>query len=293
MEEQIFENVTQEEMSIRASAVEYAFRDNNIKAAVDVLMRMAQNNPILFKFYRPKEHSIRALKESKIFMCRPSSYDDIGDNEYLPDVKSIFKLYVEEKRKSSIPFSLLSNNFYDEIVGKIEKNPKFICHKESVRDDFLTACITENFNEKMWNEYAQNGEGFCVAYKTEQLIAESGKFGCFFYPVRYVSGRKSCKDIIFSADEYGDSEQFYNSYVKKAYLSCLTKEISYSSERKWRVICHNSGVLGKGKQIPFVKPFVIIAGDNIGNNPDIEESLIDTSKQLGVKLIGSKDYNKS
>lgn len=52
MEEQIFENVTQEEMSIRASAVEYAFRDNNIEAAVDVLMRMAQNNPILFKFYR-------------------------------------------------------------------------------------------------------------------------------------------------------------------------------------------------------------------------------------------------
>lgn len=296
MNEEYLKYMTQEKLLLRRTAVENGFRDNNIDAAIKAVMVMAQETPFLFKFYRPRPHSIEALLNSEIFMCRPSSYEDIGDNEYIPDIKSIIKLYVEEVRKEQIPSTLLNDSFYQTMIDKMNANPKFSDYKQRIKDDFLTACITENFDEKMWTEYAQNGEGFCALYDTNQIIVESQKLGYFFYPVRYVESRKDCQDIVFSANEYGDGDQAYDSYKRKAYLSCLTKDIlPYSSEGEWRMINLNPGLPEgkKGKNYPFIKPFIIIAGENIGTNPEIEESLIDASKQLGIELIKASDYNNS
>lgn len=296
MNKEYLKYMTQENLLIRRTAVENAFRDSNIDAAINAVMEMAQENPFLFKYYRPRTHSIEALLNSEIFMCRPSTYEDIGDNEYIPDTKSIIRLYLEEVRKEQLPPSLLTDSFYQAMIEKMNTYPMFSDYKKRIKDDFLTACITENFDEKMWTEYAQNGEGFCALYDTKQIIVESQKLGYFFYPVRYVENRKECQDIVFTANEYADSDQSYDSYKRKAYLSCLTKDIlPYSSEGEWRMIHINPGLSEgeKGKKYPFIKPFMIIAGENIGKNPEIENSLVDVSKQLDIKLIKASDYQNS
>lgn len=296
MNEELYKHMTQEEQLLRSSAVEKAFRDNDIESAIATVTEMAQKNPVLFKYYRPRQHSIQALLDSEIYMCRPSTYDDSGDNEYLPDINSIARYYAEEVRGTPVSSLLFDDSFFESMMEQINANPKFIHYKTRIQDDFLTACITENFDEKMWTDYAQSGEGFCAVYGTNQLIVESHKLGYLFYPVRYVESRKACEDIQFTADEYKDSEHSYLSYNRKAYLSCLTKEIlPYSSEKEWRLMMRNPGGFDgeKGKSYPFIKPFMIIAGENIGKNPEIEKSLIDASKQLGIELIKASDYKNS
>lgn len=296
MNEDYYKYMNKEDLLLRSSAVEKAFIDNDIESAITKVTAMAQKSPVLFKFYRPRQHSIQALLDSEIYMCRPSTYEDSGDNEYLPNMESISKYYVEQVKKNPIPSLLFGDGFYESMSEQANANPKLIHYKKRIQDDFLTACITENFDDKMWTDYAQDGEGFCVVYGTNQLIVESHKLGYFFYPVRYVKSRKACDDIQFTADEYKDTEQSYQSYLHKVYLSCLTKEIiPYSSEGEWRLMMRNPGLLesAKGKTLPFIQPFMIIAGENIGKNPEIEESLIDASKQLGIELIKASDYNNS
>lgn len=167
-------------------------------------------------------------------------------------------------------------------------NPRFISFSKKFRDEALVACISENYSEEMWKEYADKSTGFCAVYNTMELIVQSFKLGFIFYPVRYVESRCDCKDIYFSSEDYRDDDNSYDSYIRKHLLSCLTKSIlPYSKEGEWRLLKFNTGITEdeKGKTYPFIMPRLIIIGKEMKRGSEVYESLVEFSSKHGIKIL--------
>lgn len=294
MDKKYFKYMTREEWHLRKSAVEYALKDNKIDTAVKLIVNMGRKHEILFKYYRPRLHSVETIKKSEIYMCRPSGYDDNGDCAYISDIKSLSKYFVEvykrDEYKPLLP--LMTDEFHNTIQQKVESHPDFKAFSKKFRDEALTACISENYSEQMWDDYAEHSTGFCAVFDTNELIVRSHELGFFFCPVRYVECRSNCMDICFSSEDYRNDDDSFKSYTRKHHLSCLTKDmLPYSKEGEWRLIRFNPGISRdeKGKTYPFIMPRVIITGKNMDSSSDVYKSLIELSNNKGIKIISSDD----
>ena len=290
--------MTKKELERREKAACYAFKDGNFDKAFEYILQLIDINSknIVFRFRRPELYEIETLNEKKIFLCRPFLYEDNGDCKILFNNTELYRyLMLEMKADKYEKVKGIISPEFDKIMEKaIDENPKMIELKEKIRNEALIACMTENYSDYMWKNYAKNFEGICLIYNLREVILSfKEEFGYRIFPVRYVDDREKQEDIRFGVNEYGKSDDCYENETKKYILSCLTKDkIPYSKEAEWRIFSEYEELPkdAKGKKFDFVvKPKGIIMGKNISINPEFEESVNKYSKSEGVKLFTQID----
>ncbi len=283
-----------EEYNLRKRIVEMAFRDNQKYKSVDLVMKLIDNcSNILLRFRPPFERELNALNTRQIFLCRASCFEDSGDCEMLFDFPDLAKYFVEEVKPERYQTLTLKDRrkIFNEITSNIVNNKKFIAFKKEMRGSSLVACFSDNYAEGMWQEYAQDSQGFCAIYNIGEIVCKlksTKDSQLLFYPVRYVENRKKCSDLIFTSREYSEAYKSFKSYSNKYCLSCMTKDlIPYSKEGEWRLIKVEDEELSdseNGKLVPFINPECIILGKNIFNNPDFKSKLETLAKDNNIPI---------
>ena len=287
--------MTQNEFTRRENAVSYAFKDKDIDKALKYMKEIIKYNRqrLVFRFRPPEEREINTLRDKKIYLNRPSRYKDNEDCEVLFNIPELLEYLMIKKKpdKYSKFCGLVDSQFEQEIKDNLEKNSRFIELQNRIRDKVLVACLSGNYSEYMWEEYAHNSEGICLVYDIYDIILLRNEIKV--YPVRYVENRRQCKDIKFGIAEYGDSADCFENERLKFILSCLTKNrYPYFQEAEWRLFGDNTITeKEKGKLFSFpVKPKIIILGKNISRNNEFETKIRDYAREEGIELINQECF---
>lgn len=291
--------MTRGELRRREQAVISGFVERDGDKAfgyIQEIISINANDGVLFRFRPPRDYEIDTLADEKIYLCRPSVYEDSGDCEILFDIQNLCKYFMTEIKpeKYTVLSQTASQDFYDSVMREVELKPEFIALKEKIRDQVLVACFSELYSEKMWKEYASDAEGICLMYNLKEIVINLPN-ELKFYPVRYVENRKEQKDIFFNSNEYNNEDDTEPEHLKFM-LSCLTKDrIPYSDEAEWRLFFDNASLPDdeKGKAFEFkIKPYAIITGVNIHKNPLFHKKVIDYAISNNVKLIKAQEIIK-
>lgn len=149
-------------------------------------------------------------------------------------------------------------NFDDKRLIKCELNAS---HEiiDLIKNTTLVSCFTENIDDSyFWTKYADDYQGFCVEYKTADILnyIESTK-GMFFGPVKYGD-----KMVI---------NDFSNECHKFAF-TVFEKKDEWSNENEWRILYNkvdssNKATWNKtgGRLMKFVTPNKVIFGKSMSN----------------------------
>lgn len=269
--------MTRNEYRRRENAVLAAFRDQDVDKAFENIKQIVEYNAenIVCRFRPPKEREIDMLERQKIFLVRPRVYEDSGDCEMLYNIRELYRYFMLEVKPEKYKYArgFINAELDEKIKTGLEANPRFQEMRETVRNKALVACLSENYDDYMWEKYAYNGEGICLVYDLLDVMTSKPE-EMRLYPVRYVEDRKSSEDIWFGVEEYGDAPDGYKKEELKYLLSCFTKDkIPYSREAEWRLLCEEecASPTDIGREYDFrVKPSIIIMGDSISNNPGFE-----------------------
>lgn len=288
--------MTRKELLIRARAVETAFCKEDIEKAVDdamLLVRTMRGNN-LYRFRPPKMHEIDALRENKIYLCRPSVYEDQNDCKILYDTSDLFKhfmLKIKPERYQAF-YNRCGDTIMQKMVNDLECHPEFQAHADKIRNQCLIACITQNYSNFMWENYAQDGQGVCFEYDIYSVV--EGLKKCLtdlkFFPVRYVEDREKVIDIRFDSGDLDDSEDSIHKASLKYILSCMTKDkIPYAKEAEWRILCEYGELDGeeKGKLFDFIPPSRIILGPQISLNRKFQAEISKCAADMNIQVCNS------
>lgn len=282
--------MTRKELFLRENAVINAYSIGNKSTAIDYIMKLRERNTRckLYRFRPPRLHEINALEEEKIYLCRPSQYEDFGDCKIEYDIPDLFNYYLRDvkypEHKNDICF--IDNNVIHKLIQKIEEDYKFQQLNNNIRNECLIACITESYNSYMWKHYAQNSEGICFEYEMDSIIMGI-KTPLRFFPVRYVENRSETKDIKLNSDDFKDTIINCEKAAKKYLLSCLTKDkFPYAKEYEWRLIYDHITLDNNstGTLFDFILPSKVILGKNISKNPSFSDSIIECAKNKGITV---------
>lgn len=136
-----------------------------------------------YRFRKPNQYEIDAIKEAKIYLCRPRVYEDSGDCKWIDDIESLVKyvISIKETEKYKSFKNQLTSLKYTEIVQNIKNSPKYKNFTEKVCNLCLVSCITDKMTNYMWEEYANNGEGVCLEFNFEDVIIAVKKLGFHFF----------------------------------------------------------------------------------------------------------------
>ena len=218
-------------------------------------------------------------------------------------VKNVYLDYLEKEPEFNVDKLIVR---FEEIIGwrdarklsdllskKIKKflNPKFeakiinaiksFLSINKLKDNVLMCSLSETFsNKKQWEDYANNGDGFCIEYTINPKNKRERKLVSYLLPILY-EDKKAFSLIEWiekSIETNGDKEKIDKlvlEFAEEAYLSLYTKEKCYSSEEEWRVRI-DSKKISKGKPVKFDFATAIYLGDKI--NPDWEGKLLDIAK---------------
>lgn len=146
-----------------------------------------------------------------------------------------------------------------------------------VKYSTLVTCFTENNdNDYFWKGYADRYSGFCMAYKTEDIL----------------SFLSNLQEIYFGPVKYGPKMKIKNfeKEVNKFAFTVFEKDQQWSDENEWRIL-HNTvksdnssswGKVENGKLINFIKPSKI----NFGKSMDQKciENLIKICVEKGIEI---------
>lgn len=147
-----------------------------------------------------------------------------------------------------------------EIFAKIKKYHARIGNEKTWRKTLLITCFSDDNNSAyMWENYANNREGFCVVYDFRKMI----KNGNYVLPVHYT-------DEILEL-EYKDKVKIF--FFKKS---------EFSKETEWRMLNAINENNDNGKLIDIIVPDEIICGSRIDSK--IEERLSKICEDKGIKL---------
>lgn len=222
-----------------------------------------------FYRYRPdKDYEVDTLENKQIYLCKPIAYEDDEDCQIKIDEEDIIRHYLEHSGNGY----KANNKLIDEVKRKIRNHPKWSKLMDSMRNDCLVACFTENYdNDYMWTKYANNSMGICVEYDIFELLNFIKEKKWVYMPIRYIKDRNKQKDIYFTSKEFNLDRDTVDEAILKYKLSCMTKNINpYYSEREWRLLEECPEILKKstdtGMLYDFIKPKKIIMGKNIKEN---------------------------
>lgn len=291
--------MTRGELRRREQAVVAGFVERDADKAfnyVQEIININANDGVLFRFRPPKDYEIDTLEAEKIFLCRPSIYEDSGDCEILFDIENLCKYFMFEMKpeKYGKIMGSVTEDFYNTIMKAIELKTEFIDLKEKIRDQALVSCFSEQYSEKMWEKYANDSEGICLMYNLREIFLNLPK-ELKFYPVRYVDVRKGQQDIYFTSNEYNNGNDSEPEHLKFL-LSCLTKEkVPYSSEAEWRLFYDNAllEIDKVGQYFDFlIKPKALIMGKNIDRNSAFKKRVEEYASKNDIKLLKAQNIIK-
>lgn len=283
--------MTRKELVIREMAVTNAYIKGHKDIAIDYVMELRERNlsKKLYRFRPPKMYEIDALKNKQIYLCRPSVYEDAEDCkiEYnFPDLFEYFMSEVKPEKYRNLLGFLMDKTKVDELTNAMNENPKFIKINENIKNQCLVACITQTYNDYMWEHYAQHHEGVCFEYEMDQVILAI-KNDLRFFPIRYVDWRNDIEDIRFDLSDYADINKSFHRSRMKYSISCLTKnKVPYSNEYEWRLLYEYMELKdGKtGHLFNFILPSKIYLGKNIVNNTAFEKEIIDFANSAEIPI---------
>lgn len=288
--------MTRNEYRRRENAVLAAFKERDADKAFENIKEIIEYNAnnIVCRFRPAKEREIDLLIRKKIYLCRPYVYEDNGDCEMLFNIRDLYRYFMLEVKPEKYRHvrGIINGDFDEKIKSGLESNPKFNKMREQIRNKALVACLSENYDDYMWEKYAHGGEGICLVYNLLDIIINIPE-GMRLYPVRYVDDRKEIEDIRFGVDEYGNDPNGYINEEFKYLLSCFTKDkIPFSKEAEWRLLCEEDDVMPgeKGKEYDFpINPCIVIMGKNISKNPDFEYKLRQYANENSILLKSAAD----
>lgn len=194
----------------------------------------------LFKYFGNVDYAIDSIKNSRIHLEMPASYNDIYDSVYnvFPDdlkhmfFGDFFKIDVLKKY-----FDFLDNDEMEDIISRrmtIGEIIDYLCdkNKEINKDDFIQStidyftngrkmlqasnnkisCFSEvNDSLLMWAYYANNHTGVCIRYNAPQDKMLS----------------KYCRKV-----------QYTNHYISDLGFGVyFRKSLQWSHEQEWRIVC--------------------------------------------------------
>lgn len=288
--------MTKKELKRRESAVLAAFKECNPQKAFEYIEKIIKYNSenTVCRFRPPLEREIDLLEKKKIFMVRPRVYEDKGDCEILYNIRDLYRHFMIniKSEKYSDVRNLIDEELDEKVRIGLEKNPRFQELKECVRNRALVACFSENYDEYMWREYANNGEGICLVYDLLDIILNI-PHDMKLYPVRYVDDRRACKDIWIGVEEFGEESDSFIGGELKYLLSCFTKEKEpYDREAEWRLLYVEDRMdhENDGKEFCFpIIPSLIILGENITNNAHFEARVRKFAMDNSIELVYAAD----
>lgn len=233
--------------------------------------------------------------EETIQHCK-SCFDEEGN--FLPRQTKEFieKVYEGEEREKALAY-------LDELERKSEDAPEEVAEKafaewvgtiqEVFRKTTKIFCLSETYeNAALWENYADNYEGFCVEYcfdgwKDMDYSVARHVFNLF--PVFYLD--ENGIDITFLVDGFMRTRFLQDDSWKRNYralsemsMQILYKTQPYSYEREWRLVLGGE----KDNLVSFPFASAIYAGKDIKERN--LQRLRNIAKQLGIPIY--KQYVK-
>ncbi len=284
--------MTRRVFELRNEANRKRFIDHDTGASAECIVRLhEQMNGFedgyanIYRYRRLDLFELESLKNSTIFMRRPSTYEDKEDCTPVLDLKEISQFIlaknwpgfdIDELRKRYVKF--------DEIMANEEFGNKI----NEIRDIWRVACFTErNNNQIMWEEYSDNKSGICLVYSLIDVLSYvKDHLNTFFLlmPVRYVDDRGSCSELMLNhRDLLAPSSDTMDKYA----LACMTKKKDkYSVEEEWRLLARREMSCDDiGESFPFINPSSIICGENSLYNSHIYKELESIANQKRINLV--------
>lgn len=242
----------------------------------------------LYRFEPGCSDRIKTIKESKLWMSKPSGFNDpfdcnpainYDDNPYnvnhhsdIPALKAVYEEYdasnsllIDDEIKKSIMDWCNKESSSDPVIQLIQNKIKNFGVKCFFRSGFD--------NPVMWAHYAENHKGFCVEYEYNPPLKIGIDKNFLMSPVNYISGI-SVVDLM---------QILINPNLAiKQLLTCKASEWSYEQETRliYFQMCKNS--TGVSVDLPpYLRATAIYCG--IASEYIIKE-LEEAAKNLEIKL---------
>lgn len=171
-----------------------------------ILLYVFKSPNTIFRYRTGSDEDFEALESNKIYVSNMCIQDDGFEGKYnVIFSDNLNHAFLEDTRR----------NLIQECI-------------EFVRSHFYIACFTESGkDEKMWEQYADNGKGFCIEYNLQ---------GCdkFIFPVIY----KNVKEIKYAS---------WNEMEARKFL--FVKHSKWEWQNEWRIAWPFYGDPHKGKYI--------------------------------------------
>lgn len=235
---------------------------------------VCKNRPrSLYKYRAGNEWDISALKTGKIWVSRASFLDDDEDGRvHLEDANEILSILdsiavLEEKFK---------NPKYKRAVNTVFEDSKMnsaVCSLSEISD-----------NEFMWENYANNAQGFCLEYDFEKLCKKIQ--GCLMPMPRVIP-------VSYSAKRPMKIEEFSNK-MQPIVMGLYSKDRigpngeKWYEQEEWRIAGYTKtfgiGESDKGVLIDVPMPERIIFGENASDALKAEIQSWIKQEELKVQL---------
>lgn len=161
----------------------------------------------VYKYRSNKKQHLKTAMNNQIFVALPTTLDDK------------FELKFKDKNlKNFVEISESMNIYYDEIAKKLNEIGIYSLSKD-------------HLNIRLWLEYANQNEGFCIEYDLDLLLS-------FFEPkvLTCHSNVTYSKEIPeLSVSDLQDNNKFYEKTM-------LTKYKSWSDQEEYRLVFEKSGL---------------------------------------------------
>jgi hypothetical protein len=288
--------MTRKQLELRQKANYYRYIANDREACTDMIMKLYEridnvgtSYKMLYRYRRLNQIELDNLDNDVIFMRWPSTYtDDCSDCKPVFNLKEIEE-YIVRKKYPQLKAKALCENYFE--YDYIMSNPKLKDKITNLQDMNMVSCFTESLNNiKMWNRYAEDSTGFCLAYNMKDImdyVLEMKEQGMEIdiMPVRYVKERNKQSDIMLN---HMDLLEMSHESEKKYTLTCMTKEDNYSYEEEWRLLIGKERPEGCsliGETIPFIKPCCILLGENMQLNVPLAKKLLKVLEEKNILMI--------
>lgn len=148
-------------------------RKNKIETQIEINGQrkkayMLRDDISIFRYRSCNEYHIDALKNDKLFLSSPNTFNDPYDYSF-----SFSKVNIDKylKNKAEEFSKLTKTSFeYNHDYLKYALDELFIDFVKKMRDSYRVACFSESVTEEiMWANYANYGKGFAVEYNITDL----------------------------------------------------------------------------------------------------------------------------
>lgn len=244
----------------------------------------------LYKFRDVKEMHINSLREEKLYLSKPTAFNDPTESIAYVDPDEMVK-YVFQFPNDAPVFKESEDEDYNYILKRTDLLNTGLSYIQLNRERVKILCLSETIDSPlMWSHYASEHKGFAIRYSTEIIDIPECKNcdkckrcicrrpGKPIFPVIYKDSRYNASVMAISRALYIDNN---NGIDDQRYpfplLTVLQKSKTWSYEKEWRVICDNTD----STYFSF-KPDAIFLGVRV--EPQFALQLADIAKEKGISL---------